>query len=121
MSDPTRKTVAVCVWTTRWGEHDYPAGNKLDALIDRLCRARDEIPDEFRASATIETFSDFGLMGMEVGFSRPETDGEMGVRIAREAARDDRSFRSLEERERILLAALRRKYPDEPSDAEPST
>lgn len=79
---------------------------KLDDMIDALIRARDEIPEEYRASAQVDCDPEYELgeyyPALSVCYYRPETADEKEGRISALKAQLERLEEgAMEELERI--------------------
>lgn len=106
MANDERRNVNVRVHTG----NGYDLDGTLAGAVAMLTRIMNDIPEEYRDSATVDfsCYEEYGGATSELTISywRPETDEEMADRNALYARR----AREIEERERAILQALKQKY-----------
>ena len=108
------KTRTITLWENQWNNYDERP-NALVAYAEWLAVKLSEIPEEYRATASVEieaeaSYEDSAELKYRITYKRPETDAERMARQADEshAAENQRAF----ELEQLKL--LRAKYPDSP-------
>ena len=111
--EAARKQTTVTVLNQeRYGcEGGFVFDGKLDDVIGSLAKIREEIPEEYRASAecVIESesgYEDSHCATILVTYSRPETDDEVTKRLKSELIRKEQA----EKEERAAFERLQKKY-----------
>jgi hypothetical protein len=111
--EAARKPTTVTVLNQeRYGcEGGFVFDGKLDDVIGSLVKIREEIPEEYRASAecVIESesgYEDSHYATILVTYSRPETDDEVTKRLKSELIRNEQA----EKEERAAFERLQKKY-----------
>ena len=112
-----RQEIREAVVSAEAYDPDFPPSD-LAGFIAWAEGLLDDIPEEYRATATVEigsvgSYYDSHYANIEVTYRRPETDEEWE---ARKKSVMDRA-NAAEEEERRILAQLKAKYGD-PSDAQ---
>lgn len=94
-----------------------PDGEPLEVVIEALLVALESVPAEYRSLVKFSTERDCEsyLASIKVTYSRPETDEEEIVRLAKEEDRRQRQAQEQEANLRRQYEALKRKF--EPSIA----
>lgn len=105
----TARLITETVFSAEQYDSNWPP-EEFAAFREWLEDKREEIPEEFMASAMIQIDSKISygqsLATIKVSYDRPETPQEVAARQAKEQAR----MGEQERQERALLEALQRKY-----------